>query len=83
MTSFTSQGMNMGLSSKISKQQEIDVAFKNFLRNTFRHSITPILFNMLLLLKIIHMLPRKLTTTWVSKSLFQKLHALKLAVRLP
>lgn len=83
MTSFTSQGMNMVLSSKISKQQEIDVALKKFLRNTFRHSITPILFNVLLLLKVIHMLPGKLTSTWVSKSLFQKLHVLKLAVCLP
>lgn len=83
MTSFTSQGMNTALSSKISKQQEIDVALKLFLRNTFRHSITPILFNMLLLLKIIHMLPRKLTTTWVLKSLFWKLHILKLAACLP
>lgn len=39
----------MALSSKISKQQEIDVALNFFLRNTFRHSITPILFNIVII----------------------------------
>lgn len=35
MTSFTAQGMNMALSSKISKQQEIDVALKKNFKKHF------------------------------------------------
>lgn len=57
--------------------------FEHFLRTIFRHSITPILFNVLLFLKIIHVLPRKLTIAWVSKNLFQTLHAFNFAVCLP